>query len=66
MTDEHSTEASRFVNFSREQYALGKKEIARRTVARFARGNVALQYGDYVTRAELDARLEQMARELVL
>lgn len=36
------------------------RDMERDTVARFSRGNVRLQLGEYLTREDLDSELEQV------
>lgn len=47
-----------------EDYAARKKAAVNRVVRRFSRGNVALQYGKYVTEAELKTRSEAAVKSM--
>ena len=41
-----------------------EKEIARKTVARFSRGNARLQQGKYLTQEDIDARFVRIRESL--
>lgn len=45
-------------DFSNRDFSYDKKAIERKTVARFSRGNARLQQGRYITREEIDERLQ--------
>ncbi len=39
-----------------------RKEVVKKIVSAFSRGNTRLQIGDYVTKAEKNARLSQLVK----
>jgi hypothetical protein len=45
---------------SKRRRLIDENEIARRVVARFSRGNIRLQRGQYLTREDIDRRLERI------
>lgn len=64
LVDQPAPARTRFSDFSVEKYQKDRNEVIRGVVSRFARGNVSVQQGRYMSHDELERLRDELSERV--